>query len=136
MRKAVIISVLLFALFGMGIGGVQVDAAGECTNYCVELSNPDTPDPAPLEGQTCICNPLGNAEFTDVLDRILGFLFNIAIVLSPIMILIAGIMFITGAGDPGRIGRAKQILIWTVVGFAVILLSRGLIVVIRGIIGF
>lgn len=135
MRIALIGLVLFVLLFGMSAAVVQAVEAVDCTDYCRALSDPGTTDLESPTGQTCICNPLGNAGLTDILDRILNFLFNVAIVLAPVMVLISGIMFLTAAGSPNQVSRAKSILIWTVVGFAVILLSKGLIAVIHGIIG-
>lgn len=107
---------------------------GVCQNFCAKLNTPD--EIPPLDGITCICNPLQSENFTDIIDNILNFLFNIALVLSPIMVVIAGVLFITAAGKPEQLSKAKQILIWTAVGFGVILLSRGLITVLQRIIGF
>ena len=73
---------------------------------------------------------------TDIIDNILTILFNFALVLTPLMVVVAGIMFVTAGGSPERISTAKRILLWTAVGFMIILLARGLIAVIRTIIGF
>ena len=119
--------------------GVPSATTGICENYCKALSGDEDFDIATeqdaLGGTTCLCNPLGTLSFSDIIDRILRFLFNIAIVLAPIMGVIAGIMFVTATGDPGQIEKAKRILFWTAVGFVVILVSRGLVAVISGIIG-
>lgn len=87
-------------------------------------------------GKTQICNPLGSAGLTDIVNNILTILFNFALVLAPLMIVVAGIMFVTAGGSPDRLSTAKRILIWTVVGFVIILIARGLIVVLRAMIGF
>jgi hypothetical protein len=39
------------------------------------------------------------------------------------MIVIGGIMFLTAAGDPGRIGTAKKILTSVVIGLLIIFLA-------------
>lgn len=68
-------------------------------------------------------------------EKIINFLFYLAIVLAPLMILIAAFLFLTSAGDLKRIQQAKSMITWTIIGFTVILLSKGLIIVIRGILG-
>lgn len=83
-----------------------------------------------------ICNPLQSGDLTDIVGNILDILFNFALVLTPLMVVVAGIMFVTAGGSPERISTAKRILLWTAVGFVIILLAKGLIVVIRAIIGF
>lgn len=145
MRKALF---LLFVLALFLAGPVSVGAQGVCQDYCTKINAevqrardadpPEEPDFSEIkaEGRTCICNPLQSARFTDIVKNVLTILFNFALVLTPIMVVIAGIMFVTAAGDPSRVSRAKQILIWTAVGFVVILVARGLVLVLRTIIGF
>jgi len=87
-------------------------------------------------GQICLQNPLKACSFTDLIDNILTFLFNIAIVVLPIMVVFAGFMFLTAGGNPSQVGKARDLLLWTMVGFGVILLARGLTEVLRKIIGF
>ncbi len=84
-------------------------------------------------GALGIDNPLAYDNFEELVEAIANFIFNIALVLAPIMIVIAGFYFLTAAGDPGRVATAKKIILYTLVGFAIILLSRGLVAVIREI---
>lgn len=77
-------------------------------------------------------NPLGEGTtFSMLIYRIVDFIFNIALVFAPLMIVVAGFYFVTAAGEPARIQTAKNIIIWTLVGFIVILLSKGLIAMLR-----
>mgnify|MGYP001593188687 CR=1 FL=1 len=87
-------------------------------------------------GSVCIQNPLTTEKFTDVVDRILNILFFVAIAVAPVMILIAGFRFLTGGGNPETLKGARQMLIWTAVGFGIILLSKGIVMILRGVIGF
>ncbi|MCJ7786976.1 pilin [Patescibacteria group bacterium] len=93
---------------------------------------PGTPCPA---GQICIENPLCAESFEDLLNTIVNFIFWIAIAIAPLMIMIAAFFLLTAGGDPKRIDTAKQIILWTVIGLAIILLAKGLISVLRQIIG-
>ena len=142
MKKALILVVVIVFLFGGGYSifantGVHADrCTGPPVAYCTELNNDPTTTILPPENTTCICNPLQSKNFTDIIDNILNFLFNIALVLSPIMVVIAGVMFVTAGGSPDRISTAKRILLWTAVGFVIIVLARGLITVLQTIIGF
>lgn len=80
-------------------------------------------------------NPLTATTVSQVVDKISDWLFNLAIVAAPVLLVIGGIIFMTAAGDPGRISTAKRMILWTVVGFLVILLSQGLISVVVGLLG-
>ena len=63
----------------------------------------------------------------DLLNGIVDFLYNISFLIAPLMIIIAGFIFVTSAGIPKKIAKAKDILLYTFVGFLVIGLARGLI---------
>ncbi|MBI4138407.1 MAG: hypothetical protein HY482_02350 [Candidatus Wildermuthbacteria bacterium] len=83
-----------------------------------------------------ICNPLRAPGFTDIIKNILTIIFNLALVITPVIIVVAGVMFLTAAGDPAKISKAKQMLLWTAVGLVVILSARGVALIVRAIIGF
>jgi len=80
-------------------------------------------------------NPLEAESFEGLLNSIVTFIFYVAIAIAPIMIMIAAFFLLTAGGDPKRVDTAKQIILWTVVGLAIILLAKGLISVLRQIIG-
>ncbi|MCH7604915.1 hypothetical protein IID24_02930 [Patescibacteria group bacterium] len=61
------------------------------------------------------------------------FVFGLAI--AVIMILGGGIMFVTAAGDPGRISTARKLLLWTVIGVVVIVFARGILAVLVSLVG-
>ena len=104
--------ILLVALIGIGILGAT-----------------------PVDGQVTFPNPLTSTSISEVVDKISDWLFNLAIVAAPVLLVIGGIIFMTAAGDPGRLSTAKRMILWTVVGFLVILLSQGLISVVVGLLG-
>jgi len=83
------------------------------------------------EGQ--ICNPLKYGNFEDLVNAIIGFLIRIGTPIAAIMFVIAGIVFVTSAGDPGRVRTARSIMIYTAVGLAVILVASGLIKVLQSL---
>lgn len=85
--------------------------------------------------QIVIQNPLQAGSFQAIVDNIISFIFKIAIVLAPIMVLLGGFLLITAAGNPEQVSRAKNLLIWTAVGFLVVLLSKGILAIINQILG-
>ena len=75
-------------------------------------------------------NPLkkgGVDDFDELIKRIIIFTRQVATAVAPIMIIVAGFFFITSAGDPEKINTAKRLLLWTLIGFGVILLAEGMI---------
>ena len=86
------------------------------------------------DGSTVICPPTKHTSFAALLDSIINFIFNIALVIAPIMFIIAGFSYITCAGDPAKIKKSADIAIYTAVGLIVVLLARGIIQVIQDIV--
>lgn len=70
----------------------------------------------------------------ECINLVIDFLFLIAIIVAPLMILIAGFYFMTAAGNPERVRKAKDIMLYTVIGFVIVLLAKGIVSAIRGII--
>jgi len=80
-------------------------------------------------------NPIKATSFTGLVNTLINFLFTIAVILAPILLVVAGIIFMTAGGDPGRVSMARRMLLWTIVGFGIILISKGLVSVLGGILG-
>ena len=99
-----------------------------CNDYCFYGIEP--PD-----GTICICNPLSADSFEEIIDNIINFIFNIALVLGPLMIVWAGGLYVTSGGKPEQTTKAKNIIIYTLTGFAVILLSKGFVAIIKQLLG-
>ena len=89
--------------------------------------------PQVTQGEVEIESPLRVKTIPELIDRIVQYIFWIAMVLAPLMILVGAFYFMTAAGDPKRIETGKKVILWTIVGLAVILFSRGIIAVIRSI---
>jgi len=102
-------------------------------NLSVTFTASDPPPP-PKKVIELIC-AIKDCTLTEFVDRIINFLFTIAVILAPILLVIAGIIFMTSRGNPERISTGRRMLWWTVIGFLIILLSKGLVEVLKGIIG-
>ncbi len=94
-----------------------------------------TAAPSPAAGKTyTIPNPLGqDATIQVLLNRIIDFLLVIAGPLAVAAIVWAGIVFMTAGDNKDRLGSAKKILTWAVVGIVVLLVSKGIAVIIKNI---
>ena len=71
-------------------------------------------------------NPLKIKTVGELLEAIIKWLFWIALPLSVIFILYAAYLFITSGGKPEIIKKAKNTLIYTLIGFAIILLANSI----------
>jgi hypothetical protein len=93
--------------------------------------------PLSVFGQTVtINNPLNTNSVTEVLKRIINWLYTIIIVgIAPIMYIIAGYRFVTALGDPEKINTAKRMALWTSIGLIVATAVYGIIALIGEILG-
>lgn len=89
---------------------------------CIDKSTPGT------EVATLQCIP---AVFQVIVTAALTFVGAAAV----IMIIYAGIRFITSRGDPKQVQGAKQIMTWAIIGLIIVLISFGIIALISTITG-
>ena len=80
-------------------------------------------------------NPITATSFESVIDNAIDFVFKIAIVLAPLMAVIGGFLLLTAGGNLNQVGQAKSLLLWTAIGFLVVLLSKGILAIINQILG-
>ena len=80
-------------------------------------------------------NPLSAPDFKTIVDTIVNFIIILAVAIAPIFIIYAGYLFMTSAGDPTKVKTAKNVIMYVVIGLAVLLLSKGLIMVLISVIG-
>jgi len=104
-----------------------------------EPHNTPSPPHLPLTtagiGNIRIESPIGTTTIPVLIERITNWVFYIGIILAPLMILVGAFYLVTAAGIPARIETGKKFIIWTIVGLAVIFLSRAIIGIIKYILG-
>jgi len=98
----------------------------------------DFPDPDPIPSSSTpasstpsipqslnITNPLrGVNDVTTLVGNIINFLIILAFPITAILIVYAGFLYITSAGNDEKVKTAQKALIWAIVGFAVVLVAR------------
>ncbi|MDI6883114.1 MAG: pilin [Patescibacteria group bacterium] len=124
-RKTLSLLILLVILL---LQAGFVLAAATCEEYCEDQAT-RTPPP----GVTCICSPIPVTTIPKIIEKITDWLFDIAMVVAPLMIVIAGFMFLTSGGDPNKAKKAKDLIFWAIIGFSIILLSKAIYGIIKAI---
>jgi len=81
------------------------------------------------------CSPITHTTFGGLIDAIVDFIFNIAVILVPLMVIIGAFYLLTAAGDPKKIATGKTVITSTLIGLAIILLAKGLIAIIEDVLG-
>lgn len=91
---------------------------------------------SPGGGSYTLPNPLGAESIAQIINRVAYYLtVYIAPPIVTIMILIAGFYFLTAGENPERVKTARQIILWTVIGYAIILISWGVTLIITQLLG-
>ena len=84
---------------------------------------------------TTIPVPPPNLGLWALLARALQWLFNIVIILAAIMLVYAGLQYVTSNGDEKKVGTALHTLTYALIGVAVAVLAKSLIAVIGHFLG-
>ncbi|MEK7451400.1 MAG: pilin, partial [Patescibacteria group bacterium] len=72
-----------------------------------------------------IDNPLGTTSIVQIINNVLNYLIYISVPILALMILIGGFQILTARGDPGQITSGRKTITYAVIGFLIILLSKG-----------
>jgi len=80
-------------------------------------------------------NPLGVSNINDLIGKIIDGLIVFATPVAAAMVIWAAYLFMTSAGEPDKITTARGALLWTVVGYAILLLAKGIGLIITNFLG-
>lgn len=94
------------------------------------------PNPQPKDGEISIPNPLCDPGLLELIGRIGRFLQRMAIILAPLIFIVAGIMYMTSGGNVEKTKKASLMMLWSAIGFMVVLLSFGLVSVLMDLLGY
>lgn len=77
-------------------------------------------------GGLSIKNPLGTENIITLISRVLDYLIYISVPILALMILIGGFQILTARGESKQIIDGRKTITWAVVGFLLILISKGI----------
>ena len=80
-------------------------------------------------------NPLSTSSFETLIIGIINWILTIVVSLAILFLIIGGLMYITSAGDEERIKKAKNIILYAVIGLGVVILSWSIITELKDILG-
>lgn len=80
-----------------------------------------------------IVNPVGCGTFGCVADNIIDSLLGLAIPIVAIMVLIGGFQIMTAGGDIEKLKTGKHTVLYAVLGYAVILIAKGVSLIMRSL---
>ncbi len=82
-----------------------------------------------------IVNPLGDVGLADLVNKIIDYLQQVAFIIAPIMLIVAGFMYYFAGGKAENAKKATDIIKWTVVGLAIVMIANGIASLVAGIMG-
>jgi len=82
-----------------------------------------------------IVSPISATSFEELIDVVINFIFWVAIVIVPIMVIVAAFYFLTSGGNSEKINTAKKIILFTFIGLFIVLLGKGIVAIIKQVLG-
>jgi hypothetical protein len=64
---------------------------------------------------------------TKFLDNVIDFLIKVGSGLGVFLLMVAAFFFLTAKGDEGKIEKARAMVLWIIIGIAVVLLAKLLV---------
>ncbi len=80
-------------------------------------------------------NPLAANTLEELVENLSNFIFWIALALAPLMVLIGAFFLMSSGGDINKIEIGKKIILYTAIGFFIVLSARGIVAILRMILG-
>jgi len=75
-------------------------------------------------------------DIMEALDSITDWLFTILIVIAAIWIIVAAYTFVTAAGDPDKTKKARDFVMYAMIGVIVAFAAKGLVVLVSRMVGY
>ena len=80
-------------------------------------------------------NPLTATTPEEIIEEFTNLIFYIISSLTVLFIMIGGFYILSAAGNPERINKGKKIILYTIIGFAIMATSRGIIALVYLVLG-
>lgn len=78
-------------------------------------------------------NPISYGTLGEVVSALVNFVLLVSIPLTAILFIIAGFYYLTAGANPENVKKAKNLIVWTIIGLAIILVSGGISTLIKNI---
>jgi len=94
-----------------------------------------TPGAGGYPGTVELSNPLGTKTFIGIINNVLNYLIYISVPILALMILVGGFQILTARDNPEKITKGKTTIMYAVIGFVIVLISKGVALILLKIIG-
>jgi len=86
----------------------------------------------PTVTYAAVPNPTGFRDLGQVVGAVIDIVQVLLIMATTLYLIYAGLMFVTARGEPSKITKARDALLWGMVGAALVLGARVLVTAIQG----
>ena len=76
-----------------------------------------------------------DVDIFDALENLTNWLFTLLLIIAVIFLIIAAFTFVTASGDPDKVGKARNFVLYALIGVAVAVAARGLVALVQTIMG-
>lgn len=91
--------------------------------------------PLAVSAQIWIENPLAYDTIAELIESIANIIFWVATAITPIMVLVGAFFIMTAAGEPAKVRKGRDFILFAAIGLGVLLMSRGIVSLIRYVLG-
>ncbi len=77
-----------------------------------------------------IRNPLGDTKISDILTNIIQWLLGLVAMLALLALIVGGVRIMTAFGNEQQVAAGKKIILWAIIGLAVVLGAYAIITLI------
>ncbi len=78
-------------------------------------------------------NPTKFRKPEGIINNFIDFIFKISLIVVPSIIIVAALIYATAGTDEKKIETVKKIVFYAIIGFAVVLFSRGIMALIKNL---
>jgi len=80
-------------------------------------------------------SPINATSFEAIVGTVTNFIVWAAIIIAPLLILIGAIFILISAGDTTKLATGRRIILYAVIGLAIVLFSKGLVALLQNVLG-
>jgi hypothetical protein len=85
-------------------------------------------------GGSLLTDPFKGATIFQILQSIIGFLIKIGAPILAVMVIYGGFLILSAGDNPEKVKSGKNVILWAVVGYVVVLCSWGVLYIIGQVI--
>ena len=85
-------------------------------------------------GSNCLTDPFGGKKIFDIIQSIIGYLIKIGAPILAIMVIYGGFLILSAGDSPEKVKSGKDVILWAVVGYTIVLCSWGVLYIMGEII--